>query len=237
MDLKAHQAGTVGQNHFWFRSRVELVEILLEKAKIPAKAKILNVGCGVGDDLEIISKFGRVSVLDIDKATLDLVPKHLVKEKCLADVCQIPYPDNSFDIAIAFDILEHIKDDEKAVSELRRVLKPNGKIVFSVPAFNGLYSAHDVMEKHMRRYNKGMAKKLFKDFKQETLGYWLFGLFAPAAVQRILTKKTSSSDYFQKSMPSLVHSLFYRITHLENWCIKKGLKFPWGLTLYGIYKK
>lgn len=237
MDMHAHLAGVEQQRHFWFKSRLELVNILLNKAKTQPNIKILNVGCGIGDDLETIAKYGQVHVLDIDQTTLDLVPKALVKEKCCADICKIPYKDNYFDLVIAFDILEHVEDDHKAVAEIKRVLKSNGKIIFTVPAVKSLYSAHDKMEFHFRRYSKNMAENLFSGFSKQTSGHWLSLLFLPAAIQRISSKKSPKVDHFQKFLPQFVHNILYGITHFENWCIKKGLRFPIGLTLYGIYKK
>ena len=241
MDYKDYAGGATKTNHFWFKSRINFLSWLLEKA-LTQKAqgrrlKILNIGAGVGDDLEMFHKFGDIYALDLDQKTLDLVPEHLVKEKICADACAIPYQDCFFDAVVAFDIFEHIPDDKKAVAEVRRVLKKDGVLVFTVPAIPWLFGAHDRMLGHERRYNKLRVTRLFREFKQEKLGSWFFALFFPAAIQRILTKKSQKYDLHQHKIPAVIHSFLYHLVMVENWLIKKGIPMPLGLTIYGIYRK
>jgi ubiquinone/menaquinone biosynthesis C-methylase UbiE len=240
MELQAYQAGINNKNHFWFKAKLDFIHVLLSTLQHGKKFTILNVGAGIGDDLNVIKKYGDIYALDIDNQTLDLIPNNLVVEKKCADVCSIPYKDHTFDLVLAFDILEHVPHDQQAVNEIYRVLKPNGTFIFTVPAFNFLFSKHDEMEHHMRRYNKSLVRKLMTKFTQKTLGYWFFSLFIPAALQRMCTKHNSPNkqkDYFQKKLPSFIHSALYKITSIDTWLIKKGLKLPWGLTLYGVYQK
>lgn len=234
MDYRDHQAGVDGQ-HFWFKGKNLLINYLLSKASQFKNAKILNVGVGTGEDLGTIKKFGSVYVLDVDEQALDMIPEHAVVEKKMADVCAIPYPDNSFDIVVAFDVMEHVQNDQKMADEIYRILKPGGMFVFTVPAFNFLYSAHDQVLHHFRRYNKKMVRPVMKNFTKITLGYWFFFLFGPAAASRLINKKSASSSMFK--LPSWINSFFYQLLSFETWLLEHGLSFPFGLTLYGIYKK
>jgi SAM-dependent methyltransferase len=239
MDYNAQFFGATKANHFWFRSRTDFWEWLLKKGlhnkTLAQQLKILYLGSGIGDDLEMFKPYGDVYALDLDQKTLDMIPNHLVKEKVCADACAIPYKNNFFDAVVAFDILEHIPDHNKAAAEVKRVLKEDGTLIFTVPAFEQLTSSHDRMTGHVRRYNKPIIRLLLKDFKQDTLGYWFFSLFGLAALQRFITKNSTNNDYYQQKLPKFIHSSLYRIMTFENWLIKKGLSFPWGLTIYGIY--
>lgn len=232
MDYKDYSAGAT-EEHFWFKGKSDLIEVLLQKASRGKKCKILDIGAGTGEDLKVITKFGDVFVIDIEKKAIDLISQDLVAEKQVADVLDIPYDDNSFDIVVCFDVLEHVEDDAKAVAEILRVLKPGGSFVFTVPAFNCIYSEHDRKLHHFRRYNKKSISLLLKDFTRETLGYWFFFLFLPAVFIRWMSRDISTNDSFFR----ILHPLFYKILSLENWLIRKGTKFPFGLSIYGIVVK
>jgi SAM-dependent methyltransferase len=237
MDYKYYELGT-DKGHFWFQARRELTRVLLNKIEAKSDAKILDIGSGIGDDISEINNFGHVYAMDIDQKTLDLIPEDLVVEKRIGDICNIPYEKNSFDIVISFDVLEHIKNDFKAVSEIKRVLKPGGSFVFTVPANRFIYSKHDEIEGHCRRYNKKMLKSLMLNNNLENLelGGWLCVMFPLAALYRILTKNRKNCGLY-KPQSKILNFLFNRILSFENWVIKKGGKFPFGLSLYGICQK
>jgi len=232
MDYRDFQAGA-SQEHFWFKAKTGLIDYLSSVPQSNTK-KILSVGVGTGEDLPTLSKLGSVYAIDIDAQALAMVPDHVVVEKKLADACNLPYPDGFFDMVAAFDVMEHVADDQKMVDEIYRVLKPGGSYIFTVPAFNFLFSAHDRALHHYRRYNKKMVKKLFTNFTCTTLGYWLFFMFVPASIARLATKKSTGQMF---SLPALINALCYKVLALENWMLRKGFKFPFGLTLYGVYKK
>lgn len=234
MDYKDYQTGAT-QQHFWFKAKNDLIDVLLNKITSNKKIQILDVGAGTGDDVKTLHKFGFIHVVDINQDALDLIPNTLVLEKKCCDVCELPYENNLFEVIVAFDVLEHIEKDHQAVSEIFRVLKPGGFFIFTVPAYQWLFSTHDHYLNHVRRYNKTNIKHLLKQFKPIDLGSWLFFLFPLAAISRLLTKNTRKKN---ETMPhKFINSLMYVILKLETKLIKKGLRFPWGLTIYGIYQK
>lgn len=233
MDYKDYQSGYKG-NGFWFFGKTEFIGLLLEQLNLPKNINILNVGAGTGNDIHQIKKNGNVFVLDIDKKALDLISDNLVVEKKVASACNIPYPENNFDIVVAFDVLEHIEDDHKAVSEIKRVLKPGGFLIFTVPAYSFLFSAHDKYLDHYRRYNRSNIKKLLKDFKKIQLGNWFFFLFIPITLHRLINR---NREYKLIKFPKILNLLGCGILSFENYLFKKGLRYPWGSSFYGIYKK
>lgn len=234
MDYRDYQTG-VGHDHFWLKAKTELINQLCTRGADGKKLSILSVGAGTGEDLAALASIGDVHAIDIDQQALDLIPDHLIVEKKCADARDVPYADNTFDMVVAFDVLEHVDQDQKMVDELYRILRPGGRAVITVPAFNALFSGHDRALCHHRRYNKPMIRKLFKDFKHQELSYWFFFLFPIAAISRLLAKKNSSSSMGR--VPSVINNFFYRLLRTENWLIRRGIRFPFGLTLYAIYKK
>ena len=236
MDYHDFQVG-MNSTHFWVKGRMRLIEILLNRLPGDRKnRKILDVGTGVGEYLSLIKQFGNVYAVDVDQHALDLIPQDLVIEKRLADACNLPYEEKNFDVVVAFDVLEHVKNDQNMVDEMLRVLKPGGYFVFTVPAFNALFSEHDRVLKHFRRYNKGQVDKLFGSFTKVDLGYWFFLLFFPAALKRILTKRSRTKNSLER-IPKILNKTFTHLLSLENWLIEVGCKLPFGLTIYGIYRK
>ena len=153
MDYKEYENGESASRHFWHRAKNDLIFRLLSKLK-KRNLKILNLGAGTGDDLETLNKFGTVYVTDINENALSLIPNNLCAEKKRCDAQNLTYPNEFFDVVTSFDVFEHIPDDKKAINEVSRVLKKDGHLIFSVPAFQFLYSAHDKALEHKRRYSK-----------------------------------------------------------------------------------
>src|SRR3990167_9306830 len=125
MDYRDSEIGAT-HDYFWFEAKDGLVDVLMRKQKTQGTPKILNLGAATGSDIRILNRFGRVYVVDVDERALEMIPKELVAEKKACDACAMPYPNGFFDKVVAFDVLEHIENDQKAISEIHRVLKRDG---------------------------------------------------------------------------------------------------------------
>ncbi len=235
MDYTDRVAGQ-SNNFFWFKGKIKMIEVLFGEVKKNKQLEILNVGAGTGDDLPALNKYGRVCVVDINKDALDLIPADLCAEKMVGDVCKLPYKDNTFDIVTAFDVVEHIDDDVMAVSEIHRVLKPGGKFLFSVPAFQFLFSSHDRALHHKRRYTKKNFKRLLNIFSGVRIYYWNFVSFFPALILRGL-KKNSPAKVDSPSIPKVINSILYTFIVIDNILISVGLSPIIGLSLVGSANK
>lgn len=235
MDYKDYQS-SVADDYFWFRGKEAFIHILLASLPRRCGAKILNIGAGTGNDAEVISRFGDVWALDLNPAALDLIPPTTVKEKKVGSAYDTGYANDFFDIVVAFDVLEHLEDDARAVKEISRILKPGGYFVVTVPAFPFLFGPHDVAYEHYRRYTKPMMTTLLEHFERITLGYWLCFLFFPAVAARLLDKFVRRPIGGSR-LPDFLNNLFYRILSLENRLINRGLEMPVGLSLYGVYRQ
>lgn len=236
MDYKDLQASQAKEN-FWFEAKNDLIRILMNKASRNKKdLRILNIGAGTGNDLKVISSFGDSYVVDIDTKALSLIDDALCAEKKLADACNLPYSDSFFDAVVSFDVFEHIENDRKAINEAYRVLKKGGILVFTVPAFQFLFSSHDKVLCHQRRYNKKSIKALLSPFNNHEIFFWNSFLFAPAAILRILKKK-SKPKVDQMNLPLCMNTLLYKLTSIDNFLIERNISMPIGLSIVGFCRK
>ena len=235
MDYKDYLAGKKNSD-FWIKGKNGLIETLINSLKPKEKSKILSIGAGTGDDLEILNRFGDVYVIDIEKKALNLIKKGSCFKKKVCDACNLDFPDNYFDIVTSFDVFEHIEKDSQAVSEVFRVLKKGGSLVFSVPAFQFLFSSHDQALNHFRRYSKKEAQKLFSNFKNKRITYWNFFLFPPIALLR-LVRKNSKPQVDNPSFNPILNNAFYKLLKAENSLIRKRIKLPFGLSIAGVCEK
>ncbi|MCK4912005.1 MAG: class I SAM-dependent methyltransferase [Thermodesulfovibrionales bacterium] len=234
MDLKDRLQGLTPE-HFWFRGKMDLLEVLLQRAvssflKDTPRPSILSIGAGTGENLATAAKCGDVSALDIDQEALDLIPEGLVKEKTRGDACHLPYGDGSFDMVLALDVLEHIEDNRAAVAEIRRVLKPGGTVICTVPAHPYLFGAHDRGLGHARRFTMRSTLALFEGLDVCEAGHWMFFLLPAAFVQRMAQRNTQKGS--KAMLPGFINGLLYRVLKLESVLIGHGVRFPTGLSIY-----
>ncbi len=239
MDYKDYLSGQIRDN-FWSMAKRDLIEMLLnkftKKTRPGLENQILNIGAGVGDDLKVIRAHGAVHVIDIDKRALQLIPDGLCQEKRVADIVDLPYPEESFDVVTCFDVFEHVKEDTRAAREVYRVLKAGGLMLFTVPAFQRLYSSHDRMLKHERRYNYPDIIDRLSKFAIVYISYWNCLLSIPVAVRRLLRKNLEpSEDVVSFSRPQNLF-LFY-LMHVENVLLKRGIFLPFGTSIVGVCEK
>ncbi len=236
MDYTEYKEG-VSASNFWFCGKRDLINRLLAThVGFGRNVKILNIGSGTGEDLEVIARYGKIYVIDISQEAISVVPEKLCVEKRVADACNLPYKDEFFDYVISFDVFEHIEDDVKSVSEVHRVLKKSGMLIFTVPAFKVLFSSHDKHLGHYRRYSKGMLRRLLHNFYGLRMNYWNAFMFPPIALLRLM-KKNSKPELDYIRIPALVNSLGYNLLKFENSIIEKNIPLPMGLSIVGYCRK
>lgn len=239
LDYRDYLSGQIKDN-FWSMAKRDLIELLLDHytrdTPRDSSIHILNVGAGVGDDLRVIRAFGAVHVVDIDPRALQLIPEGLCQEKRIADIVDLPYPDRSFDVVTCFDVFEHVKDDRRAIREVRRVLKERGMMLFTVPAFQGLYSSHDRVLQHERRYDYPAMIHRLAGFTIVFISYWNCMLSIPVAIKRSLRRNSMpGADIVSFSRPQNLF-LFY-LMHLENRLLRYGVMLPFGTSIVGVCRK
>ncbi len=143
------------ERYWWHVGRRDLIRRFLARYVAPAgPARILDLGCGTGRNLELLAEFGEVRGVEPAGPALEHCRARGLGEDVVVpgSASAIPFPDASFDLVTAFDVLEHLDDDRAGLAEIRRVLRPGGRLLLTVPAYRFLWSVHDEALGHRRRY-------------------------------------------------------------------------------------
>lgn len=235
------------KQHFWFRARREA--LLKRLRNFSKKSLILDIGCSSGLLIEDLISCGHspdcIYGIDISsKAINNCRNKGLLN--VFVDDAQNPKKlKEKFDVIIASDCLEHLEDDSKAINEWRKLLKKGGELIIFVPAFQFLWSEHDELNFHYRRYT---LRQLEDILKKEGLqigdkGYWNTFLFFPISVFRILKNvvnkffpKKKSEQQGDISVTPVLNRLFLGILKLENKILYNHC-LPFGVSVYCVSRK
>lgn len=152
MENHSYQAmAEVETRHWWFCGRRKIIRQYLQRLKLPHRAQILEVGAGTGGNIQLLQAFGDVTAIESSNTAREL-SQHNIQPGSLPT----GLPDNlgQFDLIVLLDVLEHIAEDTASLQRLSQHLKPNGKLLITVPALPLLWSQHDVIAHHHRRYTK-----------------------------------------------------------------------------------
>lgn len=188
----------VEDHHWWFSGKRRLVGALLDSVNLDAGVnggpRILDVGCGTGGMHLLLHKYGKVTGIDASPLALSFSSRRRLSSLARASLPLLPFRDDSFDVVTIFDVLYHrnVGDDALAAKELRRVLKPGGRLVVTDSALAFLRGPHDVAMHGARRYSSRGIRELLTSagFAVERAGYINFLLFPVAAAWRFLQKLT-----------------------------------------------
>jgi SAM-dependent methyltransferase len=233
--------------HWWFCGRRVLLRELVERhlrSREGFALRLLDLGCGTGGNSATYTEFGSVVGVEPDASALRFAQARLGTHQpgrslvyCRAVGTRLPLARESFDAVIASDVLEHIADDRAAVAEVVRVLRPGGVFVFSVPAHPWLWSTHDEVLWHQRRYRRAELEKLIVEAGLELrwLTYWNAVLFPVVAMHRALDRwsrnEVPTSD---TTLPGpAVNRVLFGILVAEAAALRY-VRFPMGVSLVGV---
>jgi SAM-dependent methyltransferase len=155
MDIVTYAVeGEAEATHWWFIGRRRVFARGIEKMGLPRSGRVLDVGTSTGANLRLLRDLGFHAIDGLDFSDEAI---RFCREKGLGlvrhgDVCGIPVADQSFDLLLATDIIEHVDDDAKALGEIARVLRTGGKALITVPAFPMVWGLQDRVGQHKRRY-------------------------------------------------------------------------------------
>ena len=225
--------------HWWYRARRDiLADYLTRYGNLPNDARILEIGCGTGHNLPMLARFGRVEAIEIDPAA-----RGIASERLGRPVGDAPLPDlpgverGANDLVAVLDVVEHIEDDVAALAAMKSLLKPGGKILIAVPAHQWMWSAHDTVNHHHRRYSPRTLKAAIAaaGLKHEKLG-WMNSLLFPAAVAARLAGKLTGRDDSDDSPPAKpLNAVFEAIFRLERHLVGRVPLTP-GLSIVTLAK-
>lgn len=242
-DAEILKMARLEDRYWWFVGRRFIVLMLIRSFWKPKSnpALILDLGCGTGGSFSLLRNFGVVVGLDNSWLALSHARKRDMKHLTLGDALSLPFVDNSFDLVATLDVLEHLEDDRQALKEIWRVLKPEGKVVFTVPAFMSLWSVHDIALAHKRRYlwNEIHDKVVQSGLKLLHLSYAICPLlpivFVFRKIQNSLMRNKKPATALIE-LPSPLNRLLIALLKLEAALIPL-VRLPFGVSLVGIAEK
>ena len=193
----------VETNHWWFAGKRMLFKRLLAERLRAERIRILDIGCGTGAVAVDFGLHGWLCACDRSSDALAFARSRGVRNVVGSDAASLPFADASFDLVLAFDVIEHVEDDRAMLAELRRVLRPGGAIAIHVPAWPSLWSRHDEILEHKRRYTRRALKALLADGKMrvEYLGWASAAILMPAVLMRSL-ESVRPADRGEASAPA-----------------------------------
>lgn len=206
--------------HWWYRARRDiLADFLTREGDLPKDARILEIGCGTGHNLPMLARFGTVEAIEIDAAAREIASERLGKPVGSAPLPALTGVErHAYDLVAVLDVVEHIEDDVAALKAMAECLRPGGKILITVPAHQWLWSAHDVVNHHHRRYSKASLAKAIAaaGLKARKTGYFNSLLFPLAAASRIAGRLTGKDDSDDSPPPKLLNTLFETVFRFER---------------------
>jgi ubiquinone/menaquinone biosynthesis C-methylase UbiE len=227
-------------SHFWFVGKRYFIDAYLEKVATK-RLKILDIGSGTGGLTKYIERYGKVKGLERDKIACEYCVIRKI-DVVRGSAEKLPFRNKSFDLVTIFDVLYHrnVKDLDKAIKEVNRVLRRNGYLLITDSALNILTSEHDTAMQGKRRFNLTNMKQLFinNNFKIIKSSYIYFSLFPFIAFKRLIVNKISGhknqSDVYK--INSFINSILLAIISLEA-SLLKYVSYPIGSSLIILAQK
>jgi SAM-dependent methyltransferase len=223
--------------HWWYRARRDiLADYLTRWGDLPKDARILEIGCGTGHNLPMLAQFGEIDAIEIDETARAKASERLGKPVGTAPLPElVGVAPGSYDLVAVLDVIEHVEDDVAALKAIATALKPGGKILITVPAHQWMWSAHDVVNHHKRRYSKAGFEALLEKtgLQGRKLGYFNSLLFPVAVAARFAGKLMGKDDSDDSPPPKPLNTLFEGIFRLERHMVGR-VPLPPGLSLIAL---
>lgn len=228
------ELATLETGNFWFRARNQLIIWAMQR-HFPNMQRYLEIGCGTGFVLAGVSQAypqAQITGSEIFSTGLPYALKRVPEAELLQmDARHLPY-ENEFDLIGAFDVLEHIEEDEVVLSEMKRALRSTGGIILTVPQHPHLWSQQDEYACHVRRYKMGELRHKVKQAGFRVVFETSFvSLLLPAmAASRLWSSKKQCVDdeMAELRLPKILNSAFETVMGAERFLIRMGVRFPLG---------
>jgi SAM-dependent methyltransferase len=221
--------------HWWFAGRRKIIEGFLRDIchKLGKQTpNILDVGCGTGANLEMLSQFGAAEGVDVSPEALSFCRERGLNNVRLGQAEQLPYSDNSFDIVTGLDVVEHLDDDVAGLREMARVLRPGGYALLFVPAFMFLWGVQDDISHHRRRYTESGLKQAVSSagFEIDRFTYANLTFFGPILLGRVLMRLTGYRPASENNLTvGALNGILGRILGAES-SILRHVNLPIGVS-------
>jgi SAM-dependent methyltransferase len=230
--------------HWWYRGRRRVLDRVIDGLALGsggAPIRILDAGCGSGRNMIEMARRGTVTGIELSATSVAKARERGAGEVIEGSVLEMPFADGSFDLAVSLDVIEHLEDDLGALRELRRTVAPGGALLLTVPAYQWLWSGHDEINHHHRRYTRRSLQAVAEQagWRQERTSYFNSLLLPVAIMLRVLdrfNRKTTESSLDLWVPPEPVNRALELPLTLESRMIARGGRIPAGLSLLSVFR-
>jgi SAM-dependent methyltransferase len=226
-------------HHWWYRGRRRVIRAVLDGLRPRPGIRILDAGCGSGRTLDELAQYGQVSGVDLSEFAAAAARARGHSDIRVGHVERLPWEAASFALVTALDVIEHTPDDRATLAEMRRVTTPGGHAIITVPAYQWLFSAHDVVNHHYRRYDRKALSAVATEagWVVEWTGYFNSVLLPAAALVRIAQRRDSDqperrSDF--EMTPRALSAVLELPMRGEAALLSRGVRLPAGLSLLAL---
>jgi SAM-dependent methyltransferase len=226
--------------HWWYRGRRLVLRAELERLPLEPGARLLDAGCGSGRTLDELARYGRVSGVDLSPDAVETARKRGHDDVQVARVEELPFADGTFDVVTCLDVVEHTPDDRATLAELRRVTRPGGLLLVTVPAYQALWSQHDEVNLHFRRYDSSSLRAAARSARWHVVTDTHFNslLLAPAAAVRLVQRHRRAHPHSDLDLtPPALNGVLELPLRLESRLVAMGTRLPAGLSLLAVLRR
>ena len=199
--------------HWWFAERRNLLRVWA--SQLPSDTNLLDIGAGVGTQSRLLKDEFGFHVIAVEQSTYGSKKcRENGLETLQENATNLSLDNDTIDAVIAMDVLEHVQEDDKALSEIFRVLKDDGIFFITVPAFQFMWSKHDEAVQHARRYSKReITHKLQESgFLVTNIRYWNSIVFPIALIKRLFNLGKSDLN----AQPRIINYILTRVIRIER---------------------
>jgi SAM-dependent methyltransferase len=232
--------------HWWFvgRRRI-LLQVLDQYVGRDGARRILDVGCGTGTMLTHLAAFGKVQGVDIDEEAVGYCRERGLVDVSMGEASDLPFPQDSFDLVTALDVIEHLDDDASALREMGRVLRPRGHLLVTVPAHRFMWGDQDEVNMHKRRYVASELRDRLTSTGYDVLriSYINAFMFPPIATIRLLRRlqhrlrpTTAAKSDFRFPAPRPLNYLLALLFGAEGPIVRR-VNIPFGVSILALAQK
>ncbi len=223
----------IEDNHWWFTARRSiLMAYLLRRVNTDRRLRLLDVGCGTGAFLASASRYFEVYGMDNSPEATGFCQKRGLTNLYTGALEDYP-ASGTFDIITLLDVIEHIDHDSDLLRHVYGRLNEGGHVLITVPSYRWLWSAHDEVNHHKRRYTRSRLKSVVNDagFHIEHITYFNTFLFPLAAARRLVARLTGTREASDFIVPGeAVNTMLRGVFSAEQYLLP-FLCFPFGLSV------